>query len=45
MHLYDWTGSELKESGKLEKSLAAIGALAFSPDGSLLAAGNVRNYF
>ncbi|KAG9041224.1 WD40 repeat-like protein [Tulasnella sp. UAMH 9824] len=40
VHLYDWTGSELKESAKLEKSLAAIGALAFSPDGSWLAVGN-----
>jgi WD40 repeat protein len=43
--LYEWDGSKLiPKSGKLESNRGAVSALAFSPDGSLLAAGDVRFY-
>lgn len=42
VHLYDWDGKALKENGVLEGLRGAVSALAISPDGSLLAAGDVR---
>lgn len=41
MYLYDWDGKALKESGALEGLRGVVSALAISPDGSLLAAGDV----
>lgn len=41
MHLHDWDGKVLKEVGVLENNKGSISALAFSPDGSLLVAGDV----
>lgn len=41
VRLYDWDGSNLKEVAVLESNKGAVSALAFSPDGSLLAAGDV----
>uniref|UniRef100_A0A0W0F669 Uncharacterized protein n=1 Tax=Moniliophthora roreri TaxID=221103 RepID=A0A0W0F669_MONRR len=38
--LYDWDGSVLKEKTVLEGNKAVVSALAFSPDGKLLAAGD-----
>jgi WD40 repeat protein len=40
IYLYEWDGSQFKESAKLENSRGRVTALAFSPDGSLLAAGD-----
>ncbi|TFL01445.1 WD40-repeat-containing domain protein [Pterulicium gracile] len=39
VHLYDWTGSELKETGVLEGNRSAVSAVAVSPDGKMIAAG------
>lgn len=41
VYLYEWNGSELKEAAKLESNRGALSALAFSPDGAALAAGDV----
>lgn len=41
MYLYEWDGTELKEVAKLENNAGRVTALAFSPDGKLLAAGDV----
>ncbi|KAF9443022.1 WD40 repeat-like protein [Macrolepiota fuliginosa MF-IS2] len=40
VRLYDWDGKSLKEAGVLEVNRALISALAFSPDGKYLAAGD-----
>ncbi|KAI0084155.1 WD40-repeat-containing domain protein [Irpex rosettiformis] len=40
VHLHDWDGKTLKEVAMLENNKGAISALAFSPDGSLLVAGD-----
>ncbi|KAG8882996.1 WD40 repeat-like protein [Tulasnella sp. 331] len=40
VYLYDWSGSALREVGKLESNRGIIGALAFTPDGSILASGD-----
>jgi WD repeat-containing protein 1 (actin-interacting protein 1) len=39
--LHDWDGKILKEVGLLENNKGVISALAFSPDGSMLVAGDV----
>lgn len=41
IHLYNWTDDTLKEVGTLEENRGTISAISFSPDGSLLAAGDV----
>lgn len=41
VRLYDWDGKGLKEVATLESNKGAVSALAFSPNGSLLAAGDV----
>lgn len=41
MHLYTWDGQSLKDAGTLEGNKATVSALAFTPDGTLLAAGDV----
>jgi WD40 repeat protein len=41
VHLYDWDGKALKGSLVLEGNKGVVSALAFSPDGNLLAAGDV----
>lgn len=41
MRLYNWDGKALSEIATLEGNKGAISALAFSPDGSQLAAGDV----
>ena len=43
VRLYSWDGKSLKETGLLENNKGSISALAFSPDGSLLAAGDVSH--
>lgn len=43
VRLYEWDGKTLKETGLLEGNRGAVGALAFSPDGNLLAAGDVSS--
>lgn len=40
VYLYSWDGSKLVETGKLESNRGAVSSVAFSPDGSLLAAGD-----
>ncbi|KAJ3552698.1 hypothetical protein NM688_g4017 [Phlebia brevispora] len=40
VRLYNWDGKALKEVAVLDSNKGAISALAFSPDGSLLAAGD-----
>ena len=42
VRLYGWDGKSLSEIATLEGNKGAISALAFSPDGSQLAAGDVR---
>ena len=42
MRLYQWDGKTLKEDGVLENNKGVVSALAFSPDGAWLAAGDVR---
>lgn len=44
VYLYAWDGKELKAGDALEGPKGVVHALAFSPDGKLLAAGDVR-YF
>ena len=41
VHLYDWDGKAFKESAVLEGNKGTVSAIAFSPDGSLLASGDV----
>lgn len=41
MRLYDWDGKALAEVATLEGSKGVVSALAFSPDGALLTAGDV----
>jgi len=40
VYIYEWSGKELKEVAKLESNRAAVCALAFSPNGLVLAAGD-----
>ncbi|KAI9507289.1 WD40 repeat-like protein [Russula earlei] len=40
VRLYDWDGKALREVGLLEANKGAVSALAFSPDGLKLAAGD-----
>lgn len=40
VHLFDWDGKTLKESSVLEGNKGLVSALAFSPDGDLLASGD-----
>jgi WD repeat-containing protein 1 (actin-interacting protein 1) len=42
IYLYTWSGSELKQEHVLEGNKGPISVLAFSPDGAVLAAGDVR---
>jgi WD40 repeat protein len=39
IRLYNWDGKALQEAGLLEANQGLVSALAFSPDGSKLAAG------
>ena len=41
MRLFDWDGKSLTEAATLDGNKGIVSALAFSPDGSLLAAGDV----
>jgi WD40 repeat protein len=41
VRLYQWDGKTLKESAVLEGNKGVVSAVAFSPDGSHLAAGDV----
>ena len=41
VRLYSWDGKALAESATLDGNKGAVSALAFSPDGSLLASGDV----
>ena len=41
VRLYDWDGKALQEVGLLEANKGPVSALAFSPDGLKLAAGDV----
>jgi len=41
VRLYDWDGKALQEVGLLEANRGLVSALAFSPDGLKLAAGDV----
>ena len=43
MRLYTWDGKTLTESATLEGNKGVVSALAFSPDGKLLASGDVRS--
>jgi len=40
VHLYDWDGKAFKGNVVLEGNKGVVSALAFSPDGNLLAAGD-----
>ncbi|KAM6503376.1 WD40-repeat-containing domain protein [Amanita muscaria] len=40
VRLYDWDGKALKAAGTLEGNTGSISALAFSPDGKLIASGD-----
>ncbi|KAF7325637.1 WD40 repeat-like protein [Mycena kentingensis (nom. inval.)] len=40
VRLYDWSGTAFADAGVLENNKGLISALAFSPDGTLLAAGD-----
>ncbi|KAF7316478.1 WD-REPEATS-REGION domain-containing protein [Mycena indigotica] len=40
VRLYEWSGTKFTEIGLLENNKGVVSALAFSPDGSLLAAGD-----
>jgi WD repeat-containing protein 1 (actin-interacting protein 1) len=42
VHLYRWDGKALAESGVLDGNKGVVCAIAFSPDGAMLAAGDVR---
>jgi len=41
VHLHEWDGKMLKEIAVLSGNRGVVSALAFSPDGSLLSAGDV----
>jgi WD40 repeat protein len=41
IHIYTWDGKELGKGGKLEGNKGVVSALSFSPDGVLLASGDV----
>lgn len=43
VRLHEWDGKALKEIATLENNKGSISALAFSPDGSLLVAGDVSD--
>lgn len=43
VRLYSWDGKGLAESATLEGNKGVVCALAFSPDGSRLASGDVRS--
>ena len=45
VRLYDWDGKVLKPAGILEGNTGIISALAFSPDGKLIASGDVSMTF
>jgi WD40 repeat protein len=42
--LYQWDGKTFSDAGTLTNNKGAISALAFSPDGTKLAAGDVRGF-
>ncbi|TFK21147.1 WD40 repeat-like protein [Coprinopsis marcescibilis] len=42
VYLFEWDGKTLRESGVLDSNKGPISALAFSPDGDLLAAGDAK---
>jgi WD repeat-containing protein 1 (actin-interacting protein 1) len=42
--LYNWDGKTFHETGLLEANKGLVSALAFSPDGSKLAAGDVSKF-
>ena len=42
LHIYSITGDSLTEIGTLEKHRAAITAVEFSPDGSMIASGDQK---
>jgi WD40 repeat protein len=44
VHLNEWDGKTLKEIAVLEGNQTIVSALAFSPDGKLLASGDVSVY-
>lgn len=44
VRLYEWDGKTLKENGTLENNKGVVSALAFSPDGAWLAAGDVSQW-
>jgi WD40 repeat protein len=41
IRLYKWDGKAFREEGLLQSNQGLVSALAFSPDGSKLAAGDV----
>jgi WD repeat-containing protein 1 (actin-interacting protein 1) len=41
VHLYSWQGQSLEKAGQLEGNKGVVSALAFSPDSSLVASGDV----
>jgi WD40 repeat protein len=41
VRLHEWSGTALKEVALLEGNKGVVSALEFSPDGALLAAGDV----
>lgn len=45
MHLYDWDGKTLKPGPVLDGNKGVVSAVAFSPDGKFLAAGDVSPIF
>jgi WD repeat-containing protein 1 (actin-interacting protein 1) len=44
VHVYSWDGAQLGKAGLLEGNKGIVTALAFSPDGSMIASGDVRNH-
>ena len=45
MRLYSWDGKALSEKATLEGNKGTVSALAFSPDGKLLASGDVSSLY
>jgi WD40 repeat protein len=45
IRLHEWSGTALKEVGLLEGNKGVVSAIEFSPDGALLAVGDVRRIF
>jgi WD40 repeat protein len=45
IRLYKWDGKAFQEEGLLQSNQGLVSALAFSPDGSKLAAGDVSALF